>query len=119
MNSSVAITYPAVAIPPQVAALEESAHNAARMLKLLANEQRLILLCKLMDGECSVGELSDYVQLAQSATSQHLARLRREGLVSTRRDAQTIHYSLSDPDAIRILTTLCDVFGGAQHPMGG
>lgn len=90
--------------------LEASAQAAARMMKLLSSEQRLILLCRLIEGECSVGELADYVALAPSAASQHLAKLRAEGLVSTRRDGQTIYYRISDPKAIRVIDTLCDLY---------
>lgn len=97
--------------PASLDDLAASATNAARLLKLLASEQRLLLLCRLMDGECSVGELSSHVGLAQSATSQHLAKMRAEGLVATRREAQTIFYRLADPAAISVLNTLCEVYG--------
>lgn len=90
--------------------LEASAQAAARMMKLLASEQRLILLCRLIEGECSVGELAGYVGLAQSAASQHLAKLRAEGLVSTRREGQTIYYRISDPKAVRVIDTLCELY---------
>ena len=90
--------------------LAGSAHAAARMLKLLASEQRLLILCKLIEGESSVGDLSAHVGLAQSATSQHLAKMRAEGLVATRREAQTIYYRLDDPAAIRMLDTLCEIY---------
>ncbi len=90
--------------------LEARAGEAARLLKLLASEQRLILLCHLMEGECSVGELADYSRLTSSATSQHLARMRAQGLVTTRRDAQTIWYRLADGDAARLLAVLCDIY---------
>lgn len=98
------------AAPATISELEESAHSAARLLKLLASEQRLLILCKLIDQECSVGELSDHIHLTQSATSQHLAKMRAEGLVDTRRDAQTIYYSLKDPAAIRIIKTLSEIY---------
>lgn len=94
----------------ELAALGASASAAARLLKLLASEQRLLLLCKLIEGESSVSALSAYVGLAQSATSQHLAKMRAEGLVATRRDAQTIYYRLDDPAAIRMLDTLCEIY---------
>jgi DNA-binding transcriptional ArsR family regulator len=81
-------------------------------MKLLASEQRLILLCRLSEGECSVGDLSEYVGLAQSATSQHLAKMRAEGLVTTRRHAQTIYYTLADPAASRVIDLLCDIYRG-------
>ena len=66
----------------EIEALRDSAHRASRLLKELANEQRLLILCKLLEGECSVMPLAAHVGLAQSATSQHLARLREEGLVA-------------------------------------
>ncbi|MBX3480576.1 MAG: winged helix-turn-helix transcriptional regulator [Caulobacter sp.] len=96
--------------PQAVADLEASAHAAARLMKLLANEQRLILLCRLAEGECSVGDLADYVGLAQSAASQHLAKLRAEHVVSTRREGQTIFYRLTDPAAIQVIDTLCAIY---------
>ncbi len=102
----------ALALSPSegVSELEESAHAAARMLKLLASEQRLLLLCRLVEGECSVGELAEHAKLAQSAASQHLGKMRAEGLVATRREAQTIYYRLADPAAMRVLDTLCDIY---------
>ena len=92
--------------------LAASAHAAARLLKLLAREQRLLILCRLIDGEASVGDLAVHVGMAQSATSQHLAKMRAEGLVATRREAQTIFYRLADPAAMRVLETLCEVYRG-------
>jgi DNA-binding transcriptional ArsR family regulator len=79
-------------------------------MKLLANEQRLILLCRLGEGECPVGELAQHAGLAQSAASQHLAKLRAEGLVATRRHAQTIYYRLVDPATVRVIDLLCDIY---------
>jgi DNA-binding transcriptional ArsR family regulator len=99
-----------------VSELEQSAHAAARMLKLLASEQRLLLLCRLVEGEASVGALAEHAKLAQSAASQHLAKMRAEGLVATRREAQTIYYRLADPAAIRVLDTLCDIYRGDLDP---
>ena len=93
-----------------VSELQESVHAAARMLKLLASEQRLLLLCRLVEGETSVGDLAEHAKLAQSAASQHLGKMRAEGLVATRREAQTIYYRLADPAAIRVLDTLCDIY---------
>jgi ArsR family transcriptional regulator, virulence genes transcriptional regulator len=92
--------------------LESRAVEAARLLKLLANEQRLTVLCRLSGGEMSVTELGEYVDLSQSALSQHLAKLRAEGLVATRRDAQTIYYRLANPIAERLIGVLCDLYGG-------
>ena len=90
--------------------LEAGAQSASRLLKLLASEQRLLLLCRLIEGEASVGDLAEHAKLARSGTSQHLAKMRAEGLVATRRDGQTICYRLADPDAVRVLDTLCDIY---------
>jgi DNA-binding transcriptional ArsR family regulator len=92
--------------------LEGHVQDAARLLKLLASEQRLLLLCRLIEGEASVGDLAGHARLAQSAASQHLAKMRAEGLVATRRDAQTIYYRLADPAAMRVLDTLCEIYRG-------
>lgn len=78
--------------------IEENLSKTAALLKAFANEKRLLIACVLYRGECSVGELEGVVGLSQSALSQHLGRLRRDGLVKTRRDAQTIFYSLTDHD---------------------
>ena len=95
-----------------VQTLEPRAAEAAQLLKLLANEQRLTVLCRLSAGEMSVSELGEHVDLTQSALSQHLAKMRAEGLVATRREAQTIYYRLADPVAERLIGVLCDVYGG-------
>ena len=81
------------------------------MLKLLANENRLLLLCILItEGEVSVGELTERVGLSQPALSQHLAKLREDGLVSTRRTGTTIFYRISDPRVARIIANLHELF---------
>ena len=92
------------------------ASDAARLLRALANEKRLMLLCLLVEGERSVGELNARVDLSQSALSQHLAVLRADGLVDTRREAQTIYYSLADGPAHRIIETLHAIYCGALPP---
>ncbi len=89
---------------------QESASEAAAMLRMLANEKRLMILCQLADGEMSVGEIAEMVQLSQSALSQHLALLRQQGTVSTRREAQTIYYRISDPSAMRIIALLAEIY---------
>lgn len=94
-----------------VEALEPRARDAAHLLKLLASEQRLTILCRLSDGEKSVGELGKYVSLSQGALSQHLAKLRSEKIVATRRDAQTIYYRLADEAASKLVGFLCDLYG--------
>ena len=93
-----------------LADLESSAAAAARLLKVLASEQRLLILCRLGKGEANVGELSDYAHLTQTAASQHLARMRSEGLVSTRREGQVIWYRLEDRAAARVMQALCDIY---------
>ena len=100
-----------------LSSLADCAHAASRLLKLLASEQRLLILCRLIDGESSVGDLADHVNLAQSATSQHLAKMRAEGLVATRRDGQTIYYRLADADAKQVLDTLCEIYRGKSPPL--
>jgi ArsR family transcriptional regulator, virulence genes transcriptional regulator len=96
---------------PELAGLEANADEAARFLKLMANEQRLLILCHLvMHGEMTVTGLAESLGLSQSALSQHLARLREDGLVAFRREAQTLHYRIADARAVRILKTLKQVF---------
>jgi DNA-binding transcriptional ArsR family regulator len=90
------------------------AGDAAQLLKALANEKRLMILCLLADGEHSVGELNGKVDVGQSALSQHLAMLREDGLVQTRREAQSIFYSLADGPARRIIRTLHAIYCGGR-----
>ncbi|MBU6165043.1 MAG: winged helix-turn-helix domain-containing protein [Alphaproteobacteria bacterium] len=92
----------------QLEAFSASAAQASRLLKALSNERRLLILCQLGDGERAAGSLD--VGLSQSALSQHLALLRAEGLVATRRDAQSILYRIADPAVLKIITTLCDIY---------
>lgn len=98
------------AAPAAVRELEPRAAEAAQLLKLLANDQRLTVLCRLSGGEMSVTQLGQHVNLTQSALSQHLAKMRAEGLVATRREAQTIFYSIADPAALKIIATLASIF---------
>jgi DNA-binding transcriptional ArsR family regulator len=94
-----------------VQALEERAAQVASLLRLLANERRLILLCTLvMEREAHVGRLAERVKLSQPAVSQHLAKLREDGLVATRRAGTTIHYRIADPRVEKLLGTLQDIF---------
>ena len=92
------------------AAMRGHATDAAQLLKALANEKRLMILCLLAEGERSVGELNALLDLSQSALSQHLALLREEGLVQTRREAQTIHYSLTPGPAFELIHTLHGIY---------
>jgi DNA-binding transcriptional ArsR family regulator len=94
-----------------IALLEDKAVEAAEFLKLLANPQRLLVLCRLVaEREMSVGQLEEAVELSQSALSQHLAKLRDDGLVATRREAQTIHYRIADKNVQRVLALLKDMY---------
>lgn len=104
--------------PPtvDVARLEASAAASARLLRTLGNEKRLMVLCHLAGGERSVSQLQPIVGLSQSALSQHLAVLREEGVVATRREAQTIWYRIADPAALRVVETLAEIFCPASAP---
>ena len=95
----------------QLGPFETQARDAANLLRAMSNECRLLVLCHLVEsGELSVGQLIDRVGLSQSALSQHLARLREEGLVATRKEAQTVYYRVSDPKAGQLLALLRDLF---------
>ena len=94
----------------EVAELQENAARASALLKTMANEWRLLILCHLAEGEKSVGDLEKLVALNQSALSQHLAVLRREKLVTTRRSAQSIFYSLASEEAASVMGTLYDLY---------
>lgn len=98
-------------IDRSIADFEASAAEAASMLKALANEKRLMILCKLLErGEMGVMELSEAVGLSQSALSQHLAKMREEGIVSFRREAQSVFYRVAGKNTIRILSTLKSIY---------
>ncbi|MBK1665865.1 ArsR family transcriptional regulator [Rhodospirillum rubrum] len=91
-------------------ALQDQTQKGSALLKAMSNEHRLLILCQLMHRERSVGELERVVGLSQSALSQHLARLRKDGVVKTRRQAQTIYYSLNGPQAGAILRVLHSLY---------
>ncbi|CAN5901639.1 hypothetical protein BH11PSE3_BH11PSE3_25820 [soil metagenome] len=92
-------------------ALEARAGEVAAILAALANDRRLLILCKLVEvGEATVGALVEAVGLSQSALSQHLARMREEGIVAFRRDAQTLWYRIADPRVESLLETLCRLY---------
>jgi DNA-binding transcriptional ArsR family regulator len=90
--------------------LQDNARRAATLLKAMSNPARLVILCQLAEGERSVGMLTDEVGLSQSGISQHLAVLRREHVVATRRDRQTVFYSLGSADVAALMATLHQVF---------
>lgn len=96
--------------------LAARAAEAEAMIKAIANRHRLLILCSLHEGERSVTALQHTVGLSQSALSQHLARLRADRLVSTRRESQTIYYSLADANAVKLIATLHDIYCGASAP---
>jgi ArsR family transcriptional regulator, virulence genes transcriptional regulator len=97
--------------PTDLLRLHDKAADAARLLRLLANEKRLLILCLLVaHGEKDVSGLAEAVGLSQSALSQHLAKLREDDLVAFRRESQTLYYRLADPRAGRVLATLKDIF---------
>ena len=105
----VANMMPGVDMPLDV--LEQRVEEATRMLRLLANERRLMVLCHLLArGEMNVGALAELVGLSQPALSQHLAQMRAEGLVATRREAQTIWYRVADPKVARLVDVLHELY---------
>lgn len=95
--------------------LAANARRATALLKALANEKRLLVLCLLLAGERTVGDLEAQVGLSQSALSQHLARLRADGLVATRRQAQTIHYRMASDEAKALIETLYALYCGPSQ----
>jgi DNA-binding transcriptional ArsR family regulator len=99
--------------PPATSPLDlaAKASEAALLMKALSNEHRLLILCHLIEAdELPVGSLVERIGLSQSALSQHLARLREEGLVAFRRESRTLHYSVADPRAAQVLRLLRDIF---------
>jgi DNA-binding transcriptional ArsR family regulator len=97
--------------------IRQSADRACRLMKVLSNPDRLLLLCQLMQGEKRVGELEELVCISQPTLSQQLAVLREEGLVSTRRDGKNIYYQIASPQALAVMNVLfeqfCDAPGSA------
>lgn len=108
------------AIPdnPDLKAMEGHACEAAGLLKAMANEHRLLILCHLAEGELSVGELNERIDLSQSSLSQHLGVLRQIGLVETRREAQTIYYRLADGPAVEVMRTLYGLYCAPRRKGG-
>lgn len=100
--------------------LQENAESAADLLRLLANPHRLQVLCALRAGEASVGEMAGHFGLSQSALSQHLAKMRADRIVATRREGQSIFYRIADPDVLVLVGALAQVMerrrasGGAR-----
>ncbi|SRR5690606_15428859 len=91
--------------------MQEGAARAAALLRTVGNEHRLLVLCLLIEyEEMTVGALLEYVPLSQSALSQHLAKMREEGLIAFRREAQTLHYRIDNPDVEKLIATLKSIF---------
>lgn len=90
--------------------IEENLGPVSNLMKALANDKRLLIVCILAEGEKNVGDLEELVGLSQSALSQHLARLRRDGIVNTRREAQTIYYSIKDGASVQLLECLSKLY---------
>ena len=99
---------------PELSELHDMASHAVELLKAMANEWRLMILCQLSEGEKTVSELQEILGLSQSALSQHLAVLRRERIVRSRKEAQSVSYSLSGDDATKVMNTLHEVFCETQ-----
>ena len=97
---------------PHASDMQAHAADAAGLMKALGNESRLMVLCMLIEGEQSVSDLNDMIPLSQSALSQQLARLRKQGLVKTRRESQAIYYSLTDGPADRVINLLHEIYCG-------
>lgn len=95
--------------------LVDNADSVAQFLSAIGNEKRFAIMCHLLHGELSVGEIAQKVELSQSALSQHLAKLRGTGLVATRRDRQMIFYSCSSADVFQVMQTLDNLFGEPRH----
>ena len=87
-----------------------AASKASELMKTLGHKDRLMVLCHLSSGEKSVGELANLLDIPQSPLSQHLARMRKENLVITRREAQTIYYSIASPEAARMVQLMHELF---------
>jgi len=90
--------------------MAHSATKASALMKTLGHRDRLMILCHLAGGEKSVGQIAKLLEIPQSPLSQHLSRMRKEGLVETRREAQTIYYSLKSGEAARIVEVLYELF---------
>lgn len=90
--------------------MEEKAETVARFLKGLANPHRIIVLCNLMQGERSVSELIEITGISQTSMSQHLSKLKEEGIVGFRREHRTLHYKITNPDVLRVMSLLYEMY---------
>lgn len=99
-------------IPIELETLRRSADSACRLMKVLSNPDRLLLLCQLSQGEKRVGELEELVGISQPTLSQQLGVLREEGLVNTRREGKNIYYQIASPQALAVMNVLFEQFCG-------
>ena len=97
-------------------AMLAAADDASGLLKALANRHRLLILCQLIDGEKSVGQLAEFLGVRDSTASQHLALLRRDRIISARRDGQTIWYRISSPPALNVMQVLYASYCAESKP---
>ena len=105
--------------PPELTEMRAQAGRASKLLKSMGSENRLLILCILCTGELSVGQINQRINLAQSAVSQHLAVLRRDDLVTTRKESQTVYYSLKSGVVEKIIQLLHGEFCGANDSQVG
>jgi len=98
----------------QAETMSIAAERASELLKSLANRHRLLIVCQLIEGERSVGDLAEFLGIRDSTVSQHLALLRKDGVVAARRDGQTIWYSISSVPARELLETLYKIYCAPQ-----
>lgn len=94
----------------QLNQLRIAAGKASRLLKALSNDHRLMILCLLIEKEMSVSQLNQVIEIGQSPLSQHLARLREQGLVKTRKESQTVYYSINSEDAKKVIEVLHSIY---------
>ncbi len=90
--------------------MEEAAGRASQMMKTLGHPGRLMILCNLAEGERSVGDLAEELEMSQSSLSQHFARMRGEGLVKARRQSQTVYYCLANGEVKQVIESLYQIF---------
>ena len=90
--------------------MAQGARRASQVMKTLGHPDRLMILCNLAENECSVGELAEELEMTQSTLSQHLMRMRGEGLVESRREAQSVYYRLADGDTRKLIRALYRIF---------
>lgn len=109
-NSIISEILTSSGVQPDIDMMAEKAKTATEFLKAIAHEGRLMILCRLVEGELTVAEIEDLLSVRQAAVSQQLARLRLEGLVSARREGKMVYYSLADENTKRLIPVLYEMF---------